>query len=127
MHLCAYLSNMGRKKKAEDEKVSKPGVSLDQECRAILSKILEWELAVANNDLSSSQAIRKCMRIAWQKHYERVFEKYEAEINLDLALINDQTGNVPPQNSKVVIPSESYDGGSLTPPTKTSRQNGKRK
>jgi hypothetical protein len=83
---------MGRKKKPENEKATKPGVSLDHECRIILSKILEWELSVQNNDLTASQAIRKCMRIAWQSHYEKIFSEYEAKQIMDgVALLNEES------------------------------------
>ena len=103
VHHCAYVSNMGRKKKPDDEKATKPGVSLDQECRIILSKILEWELAVHNNDLTASQAIRKCMRIAWQRHYAEIFAKYEAGLKIDdndMALLNESEESAQKDSSK---------------------------
>jgi hypothetical protein len=120
---------MGRKKKAEGEKATKPGVSLDQECRSILSKILEWELAVENNDLSASQAIRKCMRIAWQKHYSEIFQAYEASLKGDdLALVNEKQGNDnPPESGNVVKPSKISGGGYLTPPITNYRRGGRGK
>ena len=121
---------MGRKKKAEGEKATKPGVSLDQECRSILSKILEWELAVENNDLSASQVIRKCMRIAWQKHYSEIFQAYEASLKGDdLALVNERQGNENPQSEakNIFEPSETSDGGLQTRKTVNYRRGGKAK
>ena len=127
---------MGRKKKPENEKATKPGVSLDHECRIILSKILEWELAVQNNDMTASQAIRKCMRIAWQNHYEKIFTQYEAQTKLDdLALVNED--QISPQKSstkasnvttdvsaKMVKPYKRSAGGSSTATTDRSRKTG---
>jgi hypothetical protein len=84
---------MGRKKKPEHEKATKPGVALDNDSRTILSKIMEWELAVHNNQFTASQAIRKCMRLAWQSHYEKNFAEYEAKQSMDgVALLNEQPG-----------------------------------
>ena len=127
---------MGRKKKPENEKATKPGVSLDHECRIILSKILEWELAVQNNDMTASQAIRKCMRIAWQNHYEKIFTQYEAQTKMDdLALVNED--QISPQKSstkasnvttdvsaKMVKPYKRSAGGSSTATTDRSRRTG---
>ena len=128
---------MGRKKKPDDEKATKPGVSLDQECRIILSKILEWELAVHNNDLTASQAIRKCMRIAWQRHYAEIFAKYEAGLKIDdndMALLNESEESAQKDSSKasknspriapVFRPEDHLDGGSSTRSTGRSRRNG---
>ena len=105
---------MGRKKKPENEKATKPGVALDQECRNILSDILEWERAVGNNDLSASQAIRKCMRIAWQKHYSEVFSAYQTTLSP-----RTEEGKAPAPKSlngakQIVRGSESSDGGPST-------------
>ena len=123
---------MGRKKKPENEKATKPGVSLDHECRIILSKILEWELSVQNNDLTASQAIRKCMRIAWQSHYEKIFSEYEAKQIMDgVALLNEESpqkssskpSNVSTSvNAKVVKGSESSVGGFSKVTTDRSRK-----
>lgn len=110
--------------------MTKPGVSLDQECRTILSKILEWESVVENNDLSASQAIRKCMRIAWQKHYSEIFQAYEASLKgNDLALVNESQGNDNPQSEAKIIfePSETSDGGLQTRKTVNYRRGGREK
>ena len=125
---------MGRKKKPENEKATKPGVSLDHECRIILSKILEWELSVQNNDLTASQAIRKCMRIAWQSHYEKIFSEYEAKQIMDgVALLNEESPQKsstkaskvsPPVSAKIVIPEDHSVGGSSTRMTGRSRRSG---
>ena len=125
---------MGRKKKPENEKATKPGVSLDHECRIILSKILEWELSVQNNDLTASQAIRKCMRIAWQSHYEKIFSEYEAKQNMDgVALLNEEflqkssskASNIQPRVGVVIEPdSEISATGSSTRMKKNSRRTG---
>ena len=69
---------MGRKKIPEDQKATKPGVSLNKECRIILSKIMEYETSL-RNDIAQSQAIRKCMLLSWDLHYKALFEKYEKE------------------------------------------------
>jgi hypothetical protein len=125
---------MGRKKKPENEKATKPGVSLDHECRIILSKILEWELSVQNNDLTASQAIRKCMRIAWQSHYEKIFSEYEAKQIMDgVALLNEESpqkssskaSNIQPPVGVVIEPdSEISATGSSTRMKKNSRRTG---
>jgi hypothetical protein len=125
---------MGRKKKPENEKATKPGVSLDHECRIILSKILEWELSVQNNDLTASQAIRKCMRIAWQSHYEKIFSEYEAKQIMDgVALLNEESpqkssskaSNIQPPVGVVIEPdSEISATGSSTRMKKNSRRAG---
>ena len=123
---------MGRKKKPENEKATKPGVSLDHECRIILSKILEWELAVQNNDMTASQAIRKCMRIAWQNHYEKIFTQYEAQTKIDdLALVNEDQISAQKSSSKasnvsakITKGSESSVGGFSTATTDRSRRTG---
>jgi hypothetical protein len=117
---------MGRKKKPENEKATKPGVSLDHECRIILSKILEWELSVQNNDLTASQAIRKCMRIAWQSHYEKIFSEYEAkQITDGISLLNEKPkGKAQNASVKAFNPAETLDGGSSTATKKTSRRAG---
>ena len=125
---------MGRKKKPENEKATKPGVSLDHECRIILSKILEWELSVQNNDLTASQAIRKCMRIAWQSHYEKIFSEYEAKQIMDgVALLNEKSpqkssskpSNIQPPVGVVIEPdSEISATGSSTRMKKNSRRTG---
>jgi hypothetical protein len=81
---------MGRKKKPENEKATKPGVALDEESRTILSKMMEYETSL-RNDLKQSQIIRKCMKLAWDLHYKALFEKYEADLALnDVALLNER-------------------------------------
>ena len=64
---------MGRRKKPDSEKASKQGVSLDAECREILRQILAYELT-QHNDMAQAQAIRKCIRIAWEMHYRQLLK-----------------------------------------------------
>ena len=125
---------MGRKKKPEHEKATKPGVALDNDSRTILSKIMEWELAVHNNQFTASQAIRKCMRLAWQSHYEKSFAEYEAKQSMDgVALLNEQPGKYQTAaktraergaGAKMATLSENLDCGSSTPTKKNSRRAG---
>ena len=116
---------MGRRKKPENEKSTKPGVALDEECRTILSKIMEYETSL-RNDLAKSQAIRKCMKIAWDLHYRVLFEKYEADMSInDVALLNEEPkGKAQSASAEVFDPSETSVGGSSTATTKRSRRNG---
>lgn len=124
---------MGRKKIPEDQKATKPGVSMDKECRSILSKIMEYETSL-RNDLAQSQAIRKCMRLAWDLHYKALFEEYEAKQNMDgMALLNEDSpqknpskaSNVSPDvSAKITKGSESSVGGFLTATTDRSRRTG---
>jgi hypothetical protein len=124
---------MGRKKIPEDQKATKPGVSMDKECRIILSKIMEYETSL-RNDLAQSQAIRKCMRLAWDLHYKALFEKYEATQTMDgIALLNEESpqkssskaSNIAPNvGAKKVRLSESLGSGSLTRSTGSSRRTG---
>ena len=65
---------MGRPKKTDAEKVSKPGVSLDPECRDIISRIIAYEMKVHASDVTPSQAIRTCIRQAWRLHYQALEE-----------------------------------------------------
>ena len=65
---------MGRPKKTDAEKVSKPGVSLDPECRDIISRIIAYEMKVHASDVTPSQAIRTCIRQAWRLHYKALEE-----------------------------------------------------
>lgn len=69
VHLCSLFQNMGRKKKPESEKATKRGVSLDTECRDILNKIRQYEYETERTDMAQAQAIRKCIRLAWDLHY----------------------------------------------------------
>ena len=97
---------------------------------------MEWELAVHNNQFTASQAIRKCMRLAWQSHYEKNFAEYEAKEKLDhsdISLVNEQPGKGDPQphlgeakavNSKITKGSESSGGGPSIPTKKRSRKAG---
>ena len=106
---------MGRHKKPEHEKVKKPGVSLNPECQAILANIIRYEFEVNQTDMVPSQAIRKCMRLAWDYHYKADFERLEA------------MGHPLPQGAHTNIvrpPSVSSDGGSSTPPTANSQKAG---
>lgn len=116
---------MGRKKIPEDQKVKKPGVGLDQECRLILSKIMEYEASI-RNDLAQSQAIRKCMKIAWDLHYKALFEKYEADLTLnDVALLSEEPeGKNPNVSAEAYDPAATLDGGFSTATTKRYRPNG---
>jgi hypothetical protein len=57
---------MGRPKKTDAEKVSKPGVALDPECRDIIARIIAYEMKVRGSDMTPSQAIRTCIRQAWR-------------------------------------------------------------
>ena len=116
---------MGRKKIPEDQKVKKPGVGLDQECRSILSKIMEYETSL-RNDLGQSQTIRKCLRLAWDLHYKALFEKYEADLALnDVALLNERPeGKAQNASAEVFDPAETSVGGSSTATTDRSRKTG---
>lgn len=77
---------MGRKKKPESEKVSKPGVSLTPECREILRRVLDYELNVHRNEFSHSKIVQKCVRVAWEKHYQPMCVEFENMA--ELALLN---------------------------------------
>lgn len=106
---------------------------MDKECRLILSKIMEYETSL-RNDLAQSQAIRKCLRLAWDLHYKALFEEYEAKQNMDgMALLNEDSpqkssskpSNVPPDvSSKIVKPYKRSVGGSSTATTDRSRRTG---
>lgn len=65
---------MGRPKKTDAEKVSKPGVSLDPACRDIISRIIAYEMRVNAADVTPSQAIRTCIRQAWRLHFQELEE-----------------------------------------------------
>jgi len=117
---------MGRPKKPDNEKVRKPGVSLDQECRLILSKIIKFEASI-RNDLAQSQAIRKCIKLAWDLHFRVLFEKYEANLelkNINLLDDDDPKGKAKRARSRVLDPEENSGGGSSTATTKPYRRNG---
>ena len=110
---------MGRPKKSDDEKVKKPGVALDQECRAILSKIREYETSL-RNDLGQSQTIRKCMRLAWDLHYKALFEKYAEE---SAKKSSSKPSKVSPVvGAKMATLSGSLGSGSSKATTETSRR-----
>jgi len=116
---------MGRKKIPEDQKVKKPGVGLDQECRSILSKIMELETSL-RNDLGQSQTIRKCLRLAWDLHYKALFEKYEADLALnDVAILNERPeGKAQNAAADVLKPHKRSVGGSSTATTDDFRKIG---
>lgn len=116
---------MGRKKKPDNEKSTKPGVALDEESRTILSKMMEYETSL-RNDLKQSQIIRKCMRLAWDLHYQALFEKYESDLALnDVALLNERPeGKAQSASVEVFDPAATLDGGSSTRSTGRSRRNG---
>jgi hypothetical protein len=106
---------MGRKKIPEDQKATKPGVSMDKECRLILSKLMEYEASV-RNDLAQSQAIRKCMKIAWDLHYKALFEKYEATQNMDgIALLNEESAQKNLSKASNIAPPVSVEGNAASP------------
>jgi hypothetical protein len=110
---------MGRPKKSDDEKVRKPGVALDQECRAILSKIREYETSL-RNDLGQSQTIRKCMRLAWDLHYKALFEKYaEESAQKKSSRASKVSRGV---GAKTAMLSENLDIGCLKATTETSQR-----
>ncbi len=106
---------------------------MDKECRIILSKIMEYETSL-RNDLAQSQAIRKCMKIAWDLHYKALFEKYEAKQNMDgMALLNEESPqtssskpskDAPSVGAKRLRASENFVSTSSTATKKTSRPAG---
>ncbi|NBS53149.1 MAG: hypothetical protein EBS96_11175 [Spartobacteria bacterium] len=116
---------MGRPKKPDNEKVRKPGVALDQECRLILSKIIAYEASI-RNDLAQSQAIRKCIKLAWDLHFRSLFEKHEANLKLNnVDLLNDDTrGKDKSASGRVFDPEETSGGGSSTATMKRYPRNG---
>ena len=119
VHHCAYVSNMGRKKIPEDQKATKPGVSLNKECRIILSKIMEYETSL-RNDLAQSQAIRKCMLLSWDLHYKALFEKYEKE---STQKSSSKASKVSPAvGAEMATLSGSLGSGSSKASTETSRR-----
>ena len=78
MHRFADIAFVvGRHKKPDSEKVKKPGVSLTPECQDILAKIIRYEFEVNQTDMVPSQAIRKCMRLAWDYHYRAAYEGHQ--------------------------------------------------
>ena len=122
MHGCTYSLTfffvVGRHKKPDSEKVKKPGVSLTPECQDILAKIIRYEFEVNQTDMKPSQAIRKCMRIAWDYHYRAAYERHDAE------------KQPTPQgaSANIVRPqSVTFAGGLSTPETANSLQAGKGK
>jgi hypothetical protein len=109
VHLCLLFQIMGRKKKPDSEKSTKPGVSLDAECRDILSKIRQYEYETERTDMAQAQAIRKCIRLAWDLHYS-------AKLN---------QGKVQSGVGAVIEPgSETLDSGHSTATKKNSRKAG---
>ena len=65
---------MGRPKKTDAEKVSKPGIALDPECRDIVARIIAYEMKVRGSDMTPSQAIRTCIRQAWRLLFKELEE-----------------------------------------------------
>jgi hypothetical protein len=102
---------MGRPKKPEAEKVSKPGVSLNAECRDILRRVMEYELGVHRNEMTYSLAVRKCLRIAWEKHYERLCVEYERDS--DLALVREGNDESQPHSGPVIVKPHKQSAGGL--------------
>jgi len=99
---------MGRPKKTDAEKVSKPGVALDPECRDIIARIIAYEMKVRGSDMTPSQAIRTCIRQAWRLLFKEL-----------------EQGKAQPVVGAVIRPtSESSDTGPLTLTKKTSRKAG---
>jgi hypothetical protein len=119
VHLFADIAFVvGRHKKPDSEKVKKPGVSLTPECQDILAKIIRYEFEVNQTDMVPSQAIRKCMRLAWDYHYKAAYERHEA------------SGHPLPQgaSANIVRPqSVTSAGGLSTRPIVSCRQTGKAK
>lgn len=117
---------MGRKKKPDSEKATKPGVSLNPETRGILSKIAAYENEVHKNDLAQAQIIRKCIRIAWEMHYENKCSDLEKETRM--GLLSEEPGkDAAPECANVIRPSENSVGGCSTPTVVNYRQGGRRK
>lgn len=117
---------MGRKKKPESEKATKPGVSLNPETREILSKIAGYESEVHKNDLAQAQIIRKCIRIAWEMHYQDKCADLEKETRI--GLLSEEPGKLKKDCAEnVVIRPDSSAGGSSTRPPVNYRQAGRRK
>ena len=127
VHLCFLFQIMGRKKKPDSEKSTKPGVSLDAECRDILSKIRQYEYEAERTDMAQAQAIRKCIRLAWDLHYAAKYLPFSESINL--SLVAETPGNTAPQDSatSVVVTPETSDGGHLTRPTIRYPKGGRRR
>lgn len=88
------------------------------ECQDILAKIIRYEFEVNQTDMVPSQAIRKCMRLAWDYHYKAAYERHEA------------SGHTLPQgaSANIVRPqSATSAGGYSTRKTANSLQTGKAK
>jgi hypothetical protein len=118
---------MGRKKIPEDQKATKQGVGLDQECRSILSKIMEYETSI-RNDLGQSQTIRKCLRLAWDLHYKALFEKYQTNLAFnEVALLNETPEGKERVGAKIETLSENLGSGSSTATTARYQKGGRRK
>ena len=98
---------------------------MDSECRDILAKILAFEAESELNDLKYSQAVRKCIRIAWEAHYAAKYQHFYNESAM--ALLAE--GNASPQDcvSPVVVTPETSAGGHLTRPTIQYQKGGRRK
>jgi hypothetical protein len=109
---------VGRHKKPDSEKVKKPGVSLTPECQDILKKIIQYEFEVNQTDMVPSQAIRKCMRLAWDYHYKAAYERHQAE---EQPFPQGASANI------VRPQSVTLDGGLSTHQTANSLQAGKAK
>lgn len=85
---------------------------------------MEYETSL-RNDLAKSQAIRKCIKIAWDLHYKVLFEKYEADMSInDVALLNEKPKGKDPVGAKMQMLSENLGSGPLTRMKKTSRRAG---
>lgn len=117
---------MGRKKKPESEKATKPGVSLDAECRDILSKIRQYEYEAERTDMAQAQAIRKCIRLAWDLHYAAKYLPFSESINL--SLVAETPGNETPQDAAAnVFTPETSAGGPSTRQSIRYQKGGRRK
>lgn len=123
MHLFAdIVFVVGRHKKPESEKVKKPGVSLTPECREILASIIKFELEANHSDMTQSQAIRKCMRLAWDHHYKACIERFENPQPAAPARIEikeKRSKPTPKTGGKITIPRKTSAGGSEPPKTKS--------
>jgi hypothetical protein len=113
---------VGRHKKPDSEKVKKPGVSLTPECREILASIIKFELEANHSDMTQSQAIRKCMRLAWDHHYKACIERFEnpqpaAPARMEIK--EKRSKNTPLTGRKITNPRKTFSGGSDTAKTKS--------
>ena len=92
---------MGRPKKTDAEKVSKPGVALDPECRDIIARIIAYEMKVRGSDMTPSQAIRTCIRQAWRLLFKELEEgKDESGVGATIQPTSETFGTGPSTRTK---------------------------